>query len=381
MSQGETIPSRPLWLDDELEVIAALNYFLDKLSDKRPHDAAYRARFKLNPKNVPKLFRHDEAADRTWALIKSMDGLLYDIKLARKRSAYDAEYAGAALVMIADAEYIYRAWLSRPVKTHYQQQWEFALNASADRFADGGLSLKSHPHKVAGQTAASVVSAYARIADYLHSECTLRQLSARCFWGNSKVLDSREDILLQLYPELRISPRPILVHVHLPETCKGLLLIENQDNYIQALKGYPAELSDLAVIFVAGFRGSAERIRMRKGVSLHYQGSYQAAQKEKFESYWFAEKDSLWPVWFWGDLDYAGMAILKALRHRFADVKAWPEGYDPLLQILGEGGGHTPDMADKTEQNDPGQTGCTYADAKLLPAIRSSGRFVDQEIV
>ncbi len=44
------------------------------------------------------------------------------------------------------------------------------------------------------------------------------------------------------------------------------------------------------------------------------------------------------------------------------------------------GRGHYPNMADKTEQKDPGLTGCTYADEKLLPAIRASGRFVDQEM-
>ncbi|MBT4075489.1 MAG: hypothetical protein HOE78_02800, partial [Gammaproteobacteria bacterium] len=29
------------------------------------------------------------------------------------------------------------------------------------------------------------------------------------------------------------------------------------------------------------------------------------------------------PVWFWGDLDYSGMAILKVLRQRFENVQAW----------------------------------------------------------
>ncbi len=34
-----------------------------------------------------------------------------------------------------------------------------------------------------------------------------------------------------------------------------------------------------------------------------------------------------------------------------------------------------------TAKNDPGQTGCAFADRILLPAMRSSGRFVDQEAV
>jgi hypothetical protein len=381
MSQDNKPLTRPPWLDDELEVIAALNYFLIRL-DKQP--ATKREKmpsFKLTPKNVPKLFRHDETADRSWALIKSLDGLLYEIRLPRKRLPYDAEFAGASLVMIASAEASCREWLSRPVRNQYQQEWEQSIDAHANVFTDHGLALRSRPQKVAGQSAASVVRAYASIADYLYRGFTLRQLSARCFWGNSKLLDTREDLLHQLYSDIQISPRPILVHVSLPEKFNGILLIENQDNYIQALKGYPKELTELGVIFVAGFRGSAERIRMREGVSLHYQGSYDSALKQQFESYWFEESDVLWPVWFWGDLDYSGMAILKALRQRFANVQAWSDGYEPLLQVLNDGGGHSPQMADKTEQVDPGFTGCVYADEVLLPAIRSSGRFVDQEMV
>lgn len=40
---------------------------------------------------------------------------------------------------------------------------------------------------------------------------------------------------------------------------------------------------------------------------------------------------------------------------------------------------HAPDEAKKSGQTDPGQTGCRYADAVLLPALRQHERFVDQE--
>ncbi|MBT3206544.1 MAG: hypothetical protein HN349_19675 [Gammaproteobacteria bacterium] len=116
-------------------------------------------------------------------------------------------------------------------------------------------------------------------------------------------------------------------------------------------------------------------------VSLHYNGSYDESLKSIFESWWFEEGAPVCPVWFWGDLDYSGMAILKVLRQRFENVQAWPEGYAPLFQLLEDGGGHAPDSADKSDQVDPVFTGCLYADNKLLPAIRHYGKFVDQEIV
>ncbi len=64
----------------------------------------------------------------------------------------------------------------------------------------------------------------------------------------------------------------------------------------------------------------------------------------------------------------------------FLNLQAWPVGYALLMKNLCHGGGHLPDMADKVEQIDPGETGCSYADEELLKSIRVHGRFVDQEI-
>jgi len=41
--------------------------------------------------------------------------------------------------------------------------------------------------------------------------------------------------------------------------------------------------------------------------------------------------------------------------------------------------GHRPESAAKEGQADPGLTGCSYADAVLLPALRQTGLCVDQE--
>lgn len=71
------------------------------------------------------------------------------------------------------------------------------------------------------------------------------------------------------------------------------------------------------------------------------------------------------------------MQILKSLRARFGDVRAWQPGYAPMLAALNEHGGYL--CADKEKkQVDPGSTGCAYADEYLLPAIRRRGQ-IDQE--
>ena len=85
------------------------------------------------------------------------------------------------------------------------------------------------------------------------------------------------------------------------------------------------------------------------------------------------------PVYFWGDLDFAGMGILKELRATFPNARAWELGYGVLLNRLLAGESHAPQEVRKSGQVGPGVTGCEYADAALLPALRRLGRFVDQE--
>jgi hypothetical protein len=379
--RGRSLPARPRWLDDEPEVLALLHAFLDLLEQKPLQERARPPAIKLSPGKMPRLYRHDEAADRTWVLMKSLNGRLYQVRPDRRRAPYDPEYAGASLRWLEPGEPICRAWLSRPGQPAYTQQWAAAVAQHARAFADTGVSLRGRPLKVPGRTADQVVRAFARLGEAISGPVTLRQLSARCFWGHSKLLDSRADLLAMLHPDLRIAPRPVLVQFRLPETCGGVLFIENQDSYVQALAGTPAAATGLALVYAAGFKGGAERIRTPGGVSLHCYGDCPPAPREVFERWWQGGHEAPWPLWFWGDLDYAGMGILKLLRQRFGDVRAWPPGYAPLLQMLESGEGHVPEIADKAEQQDPLETGCEFADTRLLPAIRREGRFLDQEVL
>lgn len=374
-------PDRPQWLDDEPEILAILGMFLDRL-DRSP--AAERRRMpsiKLTETTAPGLFRHDDAADRTWALLRSLEGRLFNIRPDARRSAFDAEYAGASLLWLEDAETTCRAWLGRPLTASYRDDWRQAVGAHAHVFADCGEALGKRAIRLADKSAAAVVAAFAQVAQYAEEELTLRQLSARCFWGHSKFLDGREDLLRTLFPELRISPRPVLVHVRLPRECRGVLFVENLDSYIQLVEDSPEETGDLAVVYAAGFRGGAERITTRGGAALHYHAAGSSRLAEWFERWWYGESGAELPVWFWGDLDYAGMSILRALKQNFPAATAWQPGYAALLEALDRGMGHAPELGDKTEQPDPGAVGCPYADRVLLPAVRRHGRFLDQELI
>lgn len=380
-SAGEDMPKRPEWLDDEPEIVAILGAFLDKLDLKPLADRARIPSIPISKTIAPGLHRHDESADRTWVLARSLAGIIFEVRPNPKRKPYDPEYVGASLRFQEGAEAICRDWLARPRRKRYQEEWGVAVEAHADAFADGGVSLRERPVRVTGKSAAEVVQGFAQIGSFQSAKLTLRQLSARVFWGHSKVLDTREDLLQKLYPEIDLAPRPVLLHIFLPQSVSGVLFIENQDTYVRALAGMPKEVQGLALVYGAGFKSSAARIRSRDGAVMHYEGGSERTHQANFEEWWFEQRSLGWPVWFWGDLDFAGMAILKALRQRFGDVGAWRPGYAPMVHMLRDGRGHTADLADKAEQIDPGDTGCSYADAELLPMVRKVGRFIDQEAI
>ena len=103
------------------------------------------------------------------------------------------------------------------------------------------------------------------------------------------------------------------------------------------------------------------------------------ATREAFES-WLFDRNVNVPVHFWGDLDWSGMRILLAMRGSIPELGAWQPGYAPMLDNLKAGQGHSPEAAEKRGQQPVDATGCAYADAELLPEMRSQGRFIDQEL-
>jgi hypothetical protein len=212
----------------------------------------------------------------------------------------------------------------------------------------------------------------------------LREVSARVFQARSKILDGREDwvsLVLDGTP-CPWPAAPIQLQVSFPcEEPAQLLLIENLTTFESLRRGRGALLGPVILVYAAGFKAAAERVTT--GHAQLYFDSLPDPQWASRLSAWFdgsgAESLPL-PAAFFGDLDFAGMGILKVLRTRLPAVQAWQPGYAALAQMLGAGSGHRPTEADKSEQRDAGATGCAYADTVLLPLLREVERFVDQEL-
>jgi hypothetical protein len=369
-------PDRPQWLGEETEISALLHAALDRFDRQRGVDRQRRITLAAQD-YLPSLGRADAAADQTWSLIQELArrGVLAIRKASR--NPYDVDWQGAKVMFAPEVEETLRVWLRRDWSEPAAMAWRRAIERHAPKFHDAGAALLSQRIVIENRSADDIVAALAAAAD-IRAPMTLRQLSATVFWGDSKILDERGELVAALLPHLELRDRALVIAVHLPERCKGVLFIENQDTYTAAAAGSPTEALEFALVYAAGFRGTAARVRNRLGALLHYAGPGLRELASRFDAWWYDGGTGFGPAWFWGDLDFAGMQILKSLRNRFADLQAWPVGYEPLRVQLEVGGGHGTRADDSKGQVDPVLTGCAYADSVLLPAIRRLGRR-DQE--
>lgn len=370
--------SQPPWLREEIEICALLNAALDRF-DRQPGELRQRNVMLSAEKQLACLGRADALADQTWTLVKELERRsVLSIRRAR-RGAYDAEWNGARLVFAPASEPVLRDWLARERAEPAMQLWRRAVQQQAGAFPGGCDALMNRRIVIPDRTEQEVVAAFARLAA-VKAPATLRQLSTFAFWGDSKVLDDRADLVAALFPGIVLRERPIIVSVYLPPALAGVLFIENQDTYTAAIAGEPAASAAHALVYLAGFRSTAARIRRPEGACLHFAGEGAVAHRKSFERWWFDEETIAGPICFWGDLDFSGMQMLKLLRDRFGDLHAWRPGYEPMLNELHRRGGRVASVSDQHRQLDPGSTGCEFADEVLLPAIRSNG-FLDQESI
>ncbi|PPD21734.1 MAG: hypothetical protein CTY23_04975 [Methylomonas sp.] len=234
-----------------------------------------------------------------------------------------------------------------------------------------------------GKTATDIVERLNLLPSLINDPLLLREVSARLFWGQSKVLDNRQAMIATLLnlDECPFPESPIQLQVYLPaKPFSGVLFIENLATFEKASRDTNARFDGLALVFASGFKGSAKRLRTISGVSVYFAAHGHLANQDcqRFCD-WLIRYSEQLPVWFWGDLDYSGMQIIKSLRHSFDELDAWQPGYQPMVDELLAGNGHEPLAANKSKQKSIDSTGAEYADNILLSALVATGKFLDQE--
>lgn len=358
-------------------------------------------RLKLDRREAPELYGQIDAEQvQRWVmLLKDLCGTGWvSLILASPR-----EFAGFAdrnpQLELRDFDAL-AAWANyTPQAMRWQRQW---LDHLAARWSEAGATTPPEPRALLDYLARNPLLALqdlpmpeaTRTLEALHALCALglelplREASARVFQGRSKVLDNREELLRLLGAAPgQFQEAPIQLLLDISAGFEEALFVENLVTFERMADLRQSAWRHSLLVYAAGFKGSARRLRSQQGCSLYVRASRSSGSApssaggeglQAVEDWVFGSSDL--PVRFFGDLDYAGMQILGSLREVFADAQAWIPGYGVLADAIERGGGHAPGLAAKELRADPGHTGCTYADQRLLPLMRHHGRFMDQEL-
>ncbi|BCS97431.1 hypothetical protein DSLASN_30630 [Desulfoluna limicola] len=367
-------------------VLRLLNRFLNRLDRQDLESRSNHLSEILGKRHFPELFAPQLVDDDriTWHWLKETEKLgSIELVQTRKRGIADRlPWDNCRVVFRPEAEDLIRAVLCRPRVDPNETAWLNALSSCQDRFAQPELLSKPcFPALKRKREPEAILERLALIPDILQeTPMSLYQLSARLFWGQSKLLKGREEWLQELFgqPLPNLLPRPVLLEMFFPETPKGVLLIENLDTFLAACDGRLPAATHQILVYAQGFKNTAARIRDPLGVRFFWRGASEKIHQE-FEDFWFGRITKNWPLCFFGDLDWAGMQMLALLRRIFPNISAWKPGYSSLLSLLKAGEGHSPEEADKEGQVAVTKTGDPWADEFLLPTLGFQGRFVDQE--
>lgn len=361
---------------------------LDRLDARPNEERSRRFTFRLSEKTFPELFLHSgpDDADYLWSLIERMVSLgVIGTELDKRRNASPIAWERSPVLIVPpETEAMFREVLGRfPVTDPWAIEWRERC-ASASWLPDTLKPLlASREHRVGERQPAETLMRWKRLAVEEFPDIGLREISARIFWGVSKALDDRYDLVNALREANGLTPiadRPLLLPTFLPPNwqANGVLFVENLSSYVACLAGRVPASMGLAIIYGSGYRSAARRLREPGMTLLAFDPRGDRFCEPEFIAWLAGERDDI-KAYFWGDLDFAGLAILRELRRAFPAMKAWEPGYAPMVAALEGGDGHTAAEADKRGQEDVGEVGCEYTDGVLLPILRRTGLFFDQE--
>jgi hypothetical protein len=362
-----------------------LQALIDRIDDAQAQGKPVVRGIPLDAKTLPALYnaKLELEKEELWGYIDNLVKMGWLSLQLDRDSGHQAGYERRPRVKIMDESSV-RAAAGRPTRIKPASElWKEAVCGFLRGTEAVQETVTRYRLEIPGRPAIDIVNRLNLLGALKDESLSLREVSSRLFWGASKVLDKRGALVAAILglDECPFPEMPIHLQVYLPEGgFEGVLFIENLTTFEQAVRVKQERFKRLALIYASGFKGSARRVRTDGGSSVFFAewGTLELMAREKFLSWLRSDNEML--CWFWGDLDYAGMDILRTLRQSFPNAEAWSLGYSAMLSELTTGGGHQPDEAGKGAQKKVLLTGCSYADLVLLPAIQSTGRFVDQEV-
>lgn len=374
---------QPLWLQDPA-IRELLTAVVDRLDRAEGRGSETLQSMPLNERTWPALYRATRESDKEalWRQFGSFaEWGWVTVKPAAALSRAGG-YADAPRVTVVDVAAL-RAAAGRPERLRTaSERWREAVNAKLEGSEESKAAAGAYCIDIPGRNMADVVQQLNGLRELADKPLLLREVSSQLFWGMSKVLDNRQGLVAAVLGSENPFPEsPLQLHAHLGRDPHGFLFIENLATFERACRSSSSQLEGLTVLYASGFKASAARLRSPHACSVFFsaRGDLSDSATAAFEDWLFTDTRTFTPVFFWGDLDFAGMRIIGAMARTFPGIDAWPTGYAPMLRDLEQGGGHAPESADKQGQIPVGATGAPYADSDLLPALMRTGRFVDQE--
>jgi hypothetical protein len=369
---------------------------LDRLDRSVSEDRTNAVRIPINEKTAPEIFRPETNADReiAWHVLDVLaeEGIgTIEYRLAARHGSREDRQPVFEISTAAAAEDRLRVFYGRPRPgPSYWEAWR-SLVQSSDVGDAAKAIIAGLPLAIPGRSAEAVFNRLVSIRDLRNGRenLYLREVSSRTFWGLSKVLDNRTDLVAALLglEECPYPAQPVHLNVYFAGPYSWMLFIENKTSFERAIRDArdaimrqrSSPYTGAALIYSSGFMGTAGRMRKPSGSRAFYclDAVSNAIQVEAFDAAFYSDIDI--DAAFWGDLDHAGMAILSSLRTNFPSARAWEPGYASMLARLDSGEGHAPEEAKKAGQKAISSTGCGYADSVLIPALAKHGRFIDQE--
>ena len=317
---------------EEPAVRAVLERLID-LADRTP--LAERSRppgFRATESDLPQFY--DLLAEDRWVVWRFIEHLREAgwIRIASKRlrseqSPWDVH---PRLTLVAEAEEAVREALGREMaETTYVRRWRNAVLGASSRFPGDVEPLSRMPIVVPEQDPEQIVERLRGMSG-LAPGTLAREASARALWGLSKLLDNRVEAVNAALGGNVLREKPLLVNAHVgDESPQEILFVENEVSYILAAAACPR---GRALVWSSGFMASAKRLREPGGMTLHATAASIRGGVLRLEAL-LREGQGL-RLFFFGDLDYAGMRILRQLRDSFPEMTAWEPGYAFLVNQL-----------------------------------------------
>jgi len=361
------------------DIRSLCHVILNKLDVKSSTERTQKIQFPINEEFLPTLYdseEYEESEILQDALVKLIKHGLFHIKETKKDSLFSFnQKKNAKLIFNYDWENYLREFYNRNI---IKDKW-FEITNSIK--LDGHIKeiVLNNKILIPGKEDKEIINKLVQLLSDNNDGKSIRHISAQYFWGLSKVLDNKTEIID--YCHLQTSP--VILHIKsFSNNFKNILFIENLDTFNEVINSTNSLFHDYLIVYSSGFKASAKRLRTIKGSKLFFDEycSLDTNSRGIFKNWLYEQSEIKFNVFFWGDLDNSGINIFLTIKKIFPELGIWRIGYEELIKAVENNDFHSPEESNKEGQLDILLTGSEYIDTKILPILKSK-KFVDQEYI